>query len=240
MGQKKLKRFSEIKTFPNVLEYPENMKGKWHTFFKNDHPIILELACGKGEYTVGLSQMYPERNFIGVDIKGNRLWAGARFALKNKLTNAAFLRTQIIRINQYFEKGEVDEIWITFPDPQLRVSKAKKRLTHPSFLKLYHQFLKPNGKIHLKTDSPDLFSFTKSIIQIYELPVITESDNVHGSKNISEELKIITHYESLDIAKSNTIFYLCFMLPEIFPDKEKELADFLKQSSGPFENTNER
>ena len=228
MAQKKLKRFSEIKTFSNVLEYPENMKGKWHSFFNNENPIILELACGKGEYTVGLSHLYPDRNFIGVDIKGNRLWAGARFALKNELSNAAFLRTQIIRINQYFEKSEVDEIWITFPDPQLRFSKAKKRLTHPSFLKLYHQFLKQGGKIHLKTDSPDLFSFTKKVIEIYGLSIIEESDNVHGAKEVSEELKIITHYESLDIAKSNTIFYLCFTLPEVLPDREKELAEFLK------------
>lgn len=229
MGQKKLKRFGEIKTFSNVLEYPENSKGTWHSFFKNENPIVLELACGKGEYTVGLSQMYPQKNFIGVDIKGNRLWAGAQFALKNKLENAAFLRTQIIRINQYFEKGEVDEIWITFPDPQLRFSKAKKRLTHPSFLKLYHQFLKPGGKIHLKTDSPDLFLFTKKVIELYDLPLITESDNVHGAVEVNEELKIMTHYESLDIAKSNTIFYLCFTLPEILPDREKELSDFLNE-----------
>ncbi|MEO6820291.1 MAG: tRNA (guanosine(46)-N7)-methyltransferase TrmB [Ginsengibacter sp.] len=229
MAQKKLKRFSEIKTFSNVLEYPENVKGKWHSFFKNDHPIVLELACGKGEYTVGLSQLYSGKNFIGVDIKGNRLWAGAQFALKNNLANAAFLRTQIVRINQYFENSEVDEIWITFPDPQLRFSKAKKRLTHPAFLKLYHQFLKPGGKIHLKTDSPDLFLFTKKVIELYNLPLISESDNVHGAKVVSDELKIITHYESLDIAKSNTIFYLCFTLPGIFPDKEKELSDFLNQ-----------
>ena len=235
MGQKKLKRFSEIKTFPNVLEYPEDMKGKWHTFFNNENPITLELACGKGEYTVGLSQLHPQRNFIGVDIKGNRLWAGARFALKNKLSNAAFLRTQIIRINQYFEKGEVDEIWITFPDPQLRISKAKRRLTHPAFLRLYHQFLKPGGKIHLKTDSPDLFSFTKTVIEMYDLPVISESDNVHGAKEVNHELKIITHYESLDIAKSNTIFYLCFTLPEILSDREKELSQFLKEGNDLFE-----
>ena len=230
MAQKKLKRFSEIKTFPNVLEYPEDIKGNWRSFFKNQHPVVLELACGKGEYTVGLSQMYPGKNFIGVDIKGNRLWAGAQFALKNKLDNAAFLRTQIVRINQYFDKGEVDEIWITFPDPQLRLSKAKKRLTHPSFLKLYHQFLKRGGKIHLKTDSPDLFLFTKKVIDLFELELIAETDNVHGAMEVSEELKIVTHYESLDIAKSNTIFYLCFILPEVLPDREKELAELLNQN----------
>ena len=227
MGQKKLKRFGEIKTFSNVLEYPENMPGKWHEFFKNDHPIILELACGKGEYTVGLARMYTDKNFIGVDIKGNRLWAGAKFTLQNKLTNAAFLRTQIIRINQYFQKDEVDEIWITFPDPQLRTSKAKKRLTHPSFLKLYHQFLKPGGKIHLKTDSPDLYQFTKTVIDLFGLSLLTDCENVHGQEVVSDELKIITHYESLDIAKSEAIFYLCFTLPAVIPDKEKELTEII-------------
>lgn len=227
MGQKKLKRFGEIKTFSNVLEYPENMPGQWNTFFKNEHPIILELACGKGEYTVGLAKMYPEKNFIGVDIKGNRLWAGAKFTLQNNLTNAAFLRTQIVRINEYFEQDEVDEIWITFPDPQLRTSKAKKRLTHPSFLKLYQQFLKPGGKIHLKTDSPDLYQFTKTVIELFDLKTISDCNDVHGQEEVSDELKIITHYESLDIAKSETIFYLCFSLPEVIPDKEEELTQLL-------------
>lgn len=215
VAQKKLKRFNEIKTFPNVLEYPENIKGKWNDFFKNDHPIVLELACGKGEYTVGLAQLYPLKNFIGVDIKGNRLWAGAKFSLANQLTNAAFLRTQIGKIDQYFSADEVSEIWITFPDPQLRLSKAKKRLTHPGFLRLYQQILKPNGKIHLKTDSPDLYHFTKLVIQLYRLPLITDIDNIHQQANLNEELQIKTHYEGLDISGSNCIFYLCFTLPEI-------------------------
>ena len=227
MGQKKLKRFSELKTFSNVLEYPENMPGQWHAFFKNHHPIILELACGKGEYTVGLSKIYPEKNFIGVDIKGNRMWAGAKFTLQNNLLNAAFLRTQIVKINEYFEKDEVDEIWITFPDPQLRTSKAKKRLTHPTFLRLYKQFLKPGGKIHLKTDSPDLYQFTKTVISMFDLTIITDCTDVHGQELVSEELQIITHYESLDIAKSEKIFYLCFSLPEVIPDKEEELTQLL-------------
>jgi tRNA (guanine-N7-)-methyltransferase len=127
MGQKKLQRFSEIKSFPNVLEYPENIQGKWSGFFKNNNPIILELACGKGEYAVGLAQLDLQKNFIGVDIKGNRLWVGAKFALENDLKNVAFLRTQIDKISQYFLKDEIDEIWITFPEPQLRFSKARKR-----------------------------------------------------------------------------------------------------------------
>ena len=227
MAQKKLKRFAEIKTYPHVLEYPEHMNGQWRTFFKNDHPITLELACGKGEYTVGLAQLHPERNFIGVDIKGNRLWAGAKFALENHLTNAAFLRTQILRIPQYFDPGEVAEIWITFPDPQLRTSRAKRRLTHPAFLRLYHQILVPGGKIHLKTDSPDLYAFTKTVIDLFDVRLLEDCANVHGQAVVSDELKIITHYESLDIARSETIFYLCFSLPEVLPAKETELNALL-------------
>jgi tRNA (guanine-N7-)-methyltransferase len=229
MAQKKLQRFSEIKTFSNVLEYPENMKGKWKDFFKNNNPIILELACGKGEYAIGLTELYPPTNFIGVDIKGNRLWVGAKFALKNNLKNVAFLRTQIDKINQYFLKDEVDEIWITFPDPQLRFSKAKKRLTHPKFLRLYQQILKPGSKIHLKTDSPDLYYFTKKTIELYRLPLHSDIDNVYAKTDLSPELAIQTHYEKLDIANSNAIFYLCFSLPENISEDDEPLNTFLKE-----------
>lgn len=228
MGQKKLKRFGEIKTFSNVLEYPENITGKWKQHFKNDHPIILELACGKGEYAVGLAQLKRENNYIGVDIKGNRIWVGAKFALENNLTNVAFLRTQIHQVNSYFEKDEVKEIWITFPDPQLRISKANKRLTHPRYLRLYHQFLMPGGSIHLKTDSPDLYNFTKTVIELYSLNLIIDKQNIHDENNIAPELLIKTHYEKLDIAKSNSIFYLCFSLPEKIMDKDDELEEMLK------------
>ena len=231
MAQKKLKRFGEIKKFANVLEYPENMNGQWHTFFKNNNPIILELACGKGEYATGLAQLYPEKNFIGVEIKGNRLWVGAKFSLDNHLDNVAFLRTQIEKINQYFDGGEIDEIWITFPDPQLRMSKAKKRLTHPRFLRLYQKILKAEGKIHLKTDSPDLYNFTKTVIEMYGLTLITDCENVYQQETISAELKIKTHYESLDIAKSETIFYLCFSLPEIINGDDKKLSGFLRDAT---------
>ena len=228
MAQKKLKRFTEIKTFSNVLEYPENMQGSWNGFFKNNNPVILELACGKGEYTVGLAQLYPHKNFIGVDIKGNRIWAGAKTALDKQLANVAFLRTQIDKINQYFNEGEIEEIWITFPDPYLRKSKARKRLTHPKFLRLYKQFLKPGGLVHLKTDSPDLYNFTKIVIDLYELNIIADINDLYKSENISAELKIKTHYESLDIAKSNTVFYLCFTLPEIIDDNDEKLNATLK------------
>jgi tRNA (guanine-N7-)-methyltransferase len=230
VAQKKLKRFSEIKTFPNVLEHPENMKGKWNEFFKNDHPIVLELACGKGEYTTGLAQLHRDKNFIGVDIKGNRIWVGAKFSLENQLTNAAFLRTQIDKIDQYFSENEISEIWITFPDPQLRLSKAKKRLTHPRFLRLYHKILKAGSKIHLKTDSPDLYHFTKSVIQLYQLPLVTDIDNVYQQQNLPQELKIKTHYEGLDIAGSSCIFYLCFMLPKIITDNDKELTNMIEKN----------
>jgi tRNA (guanine-N7-)-methyltransferase len=137
MGQKKLIRFNEIKSFPNVLEYPDNMKGTWNDFFKNNNPITLELACGKGEYALGLARLYSTRNFIGIDIKGNRIWRGAKTALDEQLNNTGFLRSQIDKLADYFSENEVAEIWITFPDPQLRLSRMKKRLTHPRFLRLY-------------------------------------------------------------------------------------------------------
>ncbi len=223
MAQKKLIRFKEIKSFANVMEYPENMQGKWNEFFKNDNPIILELACGKGEYTVGLGKLYLDKNFIGVDIKGNRMWAGAKIALACKMMNVGFLRTQINKINQYFSKNEVAEIWITFPDPYLRKSKTRKRLTHPKFLRLYTQFLKPNGLIHLKTDSPDLYHFTKTVIDLYDLKTVSDINDLYKNENITAELKIKTHYESMDIAKSNTIFYLCFSLPETIEDNDEKL-----------------
>ena len=232
MGQKKLKRFTEIKTFSNVLEYPENMQGKWNGFFKNNNPVILELACGKGEYTVGLAQLYPHKNFIGVDIKGNRIWAGAKTALDKELANVAFLRTQIDKINQYFTKDEIEEIWITFPDPYLRKSKARKRLTHPKFLRLYKQFLRLGGLVHLKTDSPDLYRFTKTVIALYDLKAVADINDLYKSSTISAELKIKTHYESLDIAKSNTIFYLCFNLPGIINDNDEKLNAKLKTEPG--------
>jgi tRNA (guanine-N7-)-methyltransferase len=237
MGQKKLIRFEELKEMPNVLQFPEQMPGNWNQFFKNNHPIILELACGKGEYAVGLGSLYPHKNFIGIDLKGNRLWVGARKALQNNLTNVAFLRTQIDQITNYFSKDEVQEIWITFPDPQLRMSKAKKRLTHPKFLRLYQLFLVAGGLIHLKTDSPELYQFTKLVIDLYGCPLHQDIDDVYKQENIASELKITTHYESLDIAGANKIHYLCFSLPEIIPTKEKdaELKQLLKEAIEPTE-----
>jgi len=231
MGQKKLIRFAEVAEFPNVLQYPQGMKGKWKDHFNNNHPITLELACGKGEYTVGLAQLYPGRNFIGVDVKGNRIWVGAKKALQQELNNVAFIRTQIDKITDYFAPGEVQEIWLTFPDPQLRTSKAKKRLTHPKFLRLYQQVLQQNGKIHLKTDSPHLYNFTRLVISIHELPLLKDMDNVYDIENRDEELKIKTHYEGLDIAGSNRIHYLQFSLPEKdLEQTDKILQELLKNT----------
>lgn len=230
MGQKKLIRFEELKTFPNVLQYPTGMKGQWHSFFKNQNPIVLELACGKGEYALGLGRMYLNKNFIGIDIKGNRIWRGAKTALEQGFTNVAFLRTQIDKITDYFEKDEVSEIWITFPDPQLRLSKIRKRLTHPRFLRLYQQFLQQNSSIHLKTDSPALYSFTKTVINLYHLDLLLDYDDVYSQQNLSDELKIKTHYEALDIAESNRVYYLQFKIDKALPvEKDAELKELFRE-----------
>jgi tRNA (guanine-N7-)-methyltransferase len=227
MAQKKLLRFAQIKEMSNVFEYPKDMQGQWHKHFNNENPIVLELACGRGEYTVGLAQLHKESNFIGLDIKGNRMYIGAKKCITDGLENAAFLRTQIELIPDYFAANEVAEIWITFPDPQLRISKAKKRLTHPRFLRLYQQVLKTNGAIHLKTDSPNLYRFTKKVAAMYGLQIVEDTANVYGQKEVAAELQIKTHYESLDIAGSKTIHYLKFTLPNTIPDLDSKLQEEL-------------
>lgn len=230
MGQKKLLRFNQIRSFSNVYEYPKDMQGQWNKTFGNDYPIILELACGRGEYTVGLAKMFTEQNFIGVDVKGNRMYIGAKRALEHPLPNVRFLRTQIEMITDYFQAGEVDEIWLTFPDPQLRTSRAKKRLTHPRFLRLYQKVLKHGGIIHLKTDSSDLYHFTLKVAEMYGLIINEQCDNVYDQTKIDSRLLIKTHYESLDIAQSNRIHYISFALPEKIADKDEELQEILKQT----------
>jgi tRNA (guanine-N7-)-methyltransferase len=230
-GQKKLIRFEAIRHFENVQEYPQGMQGKWYEFFKNNHPITLELACGKGEYAVGLGTMYPDRNFIGIDLKGNRIWLGAKTALDNGLKNVAFIRSLIDKVGDYFEPGEVAEIWVTFPDPQLRGSKAKKRLTHPKFLRLYQAILVKDGLVNLKTDSPDLYHFTKTVINLFGFTVLEDTDHVHALPVIKPELLIKTHYEGLDIAKSNRIHYLRFKLDQEIPlEKDAVLKQLLSES----------
>lgn len=231
MGQKKLIRFEAIKHFDNVLEYPQDMQGKWKTFFKNTNELTLELACGKGEYAVGLGRLYPARNFIGIDIKGNRIWRGAKTALDEGLGNVAFIRSHIDKVTDYFQPGEVAEIWITFPDPQLRGSRAKKRLTHPRFLRLYQQLLRPDGLVHLKTDSPALYEFTLTVINLFSLEIVEQSDNIYADPAIKPELQIKTHYEGLDIAQSNRIHYICFRLNNTLPpDKDNELKQLISES----------
>jgi len=232
MGHKKLIRFEEINVFENVFQHSIEMKGKWNDHFKNNQSITLELACGKGEYSVGQGRLYNNRNFIGIDIKGNRIWRGAKTALDENLSNVAFLRAEIDKLPEYFEKDEVAEIWITFPDPQLRLSKARKRLTHPKFLRLYQQILQKGGLVHLKTDSPDLYNFTKTVINIYKLEVLVDYDNLYQQQNLVPELFIKTHYESLDIAQSNKIHYLQFKIDIDLPiEKDEELKKIINEET---------
>lgn len=233
MGQKKLKRFAELETFANVLQYPPGMQGRWHQHFQNPNPITLELACGKGEYAVGLAGLHPHRNFIGVDQKGNRIWAGAKKATGLGLQNIAFLRAQIEGLLNFFGEREVEEIWITFPDPQLRLSKDKKRLTHPKFLRLYQHILQPGGTIHVKTDSPQLYQFTKHVIERYGCMLVNDTDDLYAQPARPPELRLKTHYESLDIAGSNRVHYLCFTLPATLPGREMDgiLHNELKQNA---------
>lgn len=235
MGQKKLIKFAAIKEYQNVLEYPLNMPGNWANFFKNQGAdekgkITLELACGRGEYTVGLARLNAKANFIGVDIKGNRIWKGATIAIKERLNNVAFLRTQIDQINQYFTKEEVSEIWITFPDPQVRLSKAKKRLTHPKYLRMYQQFLQKGGIVHLKTDSPNLFQFTMAVIQLFDLPLLYASADLYNDPNRDPRSNIKTYYEGLNIANSKCIHYIQFQIDKEMPEaKDEQLKEIIAQ-----------
>jgi tRNA (guanine-N7-)-methyltransferase len=198
MPQNKLARFAELHTFPNTFEFPQNIQGTWHKeVFKNNHPIVLELGCGKGEYTIGQAQRFPEKNFIGVDIKGNRMWCGAKTALETELHNARFLRTQIEQIPEYFVPGEVQEIWITFPDPQPNKPKTKKRLTSHQFVDRYKQFLAPDGFVNLKTDNRMLYEFTLQVIEEKNLRLVAHTDDLDNSPLLDDVLSIRTYYEML-------------------------------------------
>jgi len=213
MGQKKLVRFQALESFSNVLQYPEHVKGQWKTYFKNDNPITLELACGKGEYSVNLGREHKDRNFIGVDIKGNRIYIGARTALAEGLHNVAFLRAQIGQLTSYFAPHEVSEIWIIFPDPFLRKSKAKNRLTHPRFLSLYQQILPPGARIHLKTDSRELYEFTLETIGEQGCTIHENIADIYGQGKATGPLAIQTFYEKMHLADGRTIYYVSFSLP---------------------------
>lgn len=224
MKAKKLKRFAEISTFSNVLQFPENSKEQWHEIFGNDHPIVLELACGKGEYSVNMAKAFPDKNFIGIDIKGNRMYVGAKMALQQDIKNVRFLRIRIEQILEYFAPQCISEIWITFPDPFLRESRAKNRLTHHKFLKMYQSLLKPEGIIHLKTDSKELFDFTNEMIAHHACEVVQKIDDVHKNGTPAFPLSILTFYEGMHLLDHRTIQYVSFKLPHneiIVPPKKK-------------------
>lgn len=226
MGQKKQLRFAAIKEFSNVLEYPAGIAGKWSEHFRNSNPITLELACGKGEYSTGLAREHHERNFIGVDIKGNRIYIGAKKALAEGLINVAFLRTQIQKLQDYFAAGEVAEIWIVFPDPFLK--KESNRLTHPRFLQVFQQVLKPGALIHLKTDSEPLYRFTQDVIREQGCTLHQDLADIYGKGLASGPLSIQTFYEGMHRTEGRLINYLCFSLPEtpiIIPPKKKKVQD---------------
>ena len=223
MGQKnKQAKFEEIGRLPNVYQSHEvnspmllnynseriNMKGRWADHFGNNHPIILELACGKGDYAVGLARMNPDKNYIGIDLKGNRIWRGAVDAHQEGLKNVAFIRSQIDFITNYFEEAEVSEIWITFADPQL--TKARKRLTSPWFLPRYRQILNNQGLVHLKTDSPELYQYTLEIVEEENLKLQFAADDIYSLEEQMPEWSIKTFYEQMHLSKGLTIKYLRF------------------------------
>src|SRR4030042_4002212 len=219
MTKKKLERFAEIAAFTNVLQpgffevFEKNhpIKGKWRdVFFENDFPLVIELGCGKGEYTVGLAKKYSQKNFVGIDIKGARIWRGAKTAIDEDIKNVMFLRTRIEFISSFFEKDEVDEIWLTFPDPQPK--KKRKRLTSGRFLHRYKLFLKPQGFLHLKTASRVLSEFTINLAVHNGLPVLSATDDLYHSDLISDELQIKTFYEKGFLEQGLRIFYMKFKL----------------------------
>lgn len=224
MGQKKLVRFAAINKYKNVLQYPQGMKGNWKDYFHNTNPVTLELACGKGEYSVGLGRQHKDKNFIGVDIKGNRIYIGAKKALEEGLENVAFLRTHILQIEDYFEQGEVEAIWIIFPDPFLRESREKNRLTHPRFLYRYQRILKPGGIINLKTDSKELYDYTLEMIVETGCNIVENIADIYGKGKATGPLAIQTHYEGMHLAEGRTIYYLAFTLP----DAEIDIAERYK------------
>ena|SRR6218665_1164623 len=218
----KLEKFAELDTFKNCfalffdnLGKGEEYRGHWRSsYFKNENPLVLELGCGKGEYTLGLGQAHPEKNYIGVDVKGNRIWSGAKEALEKKLDNIGFLRTRIDFIDHSFGAAEVDEIWITFPDPQPQKTRARKRLTHPIFLDRYKKILKPGGLIHLKTDSTSLYDYTMELIAELQLPLVWHTNDLYKNcpADRQELVNIKTYYEALFTGRGEDIKYICFRL----------------------------
>ncbi len=221
-------KFTELLTFPNVFENFEpqskqlvlqfgkhvNMQNAWKkSFFKNDNPITVEMACGRGEYSLALAERYPKKNFIGVDIKGARIWKGAKAALDSELNNVAFLRTKIEFCPNFFAPEEIDEIWITFPDPFLKTSKFNRRLSSPNYLNSYKQYLKPNGTIHLKTDSDELYEHSLEVLKEEKHSIIIDNDNIYSNEELPHpDLDIKTYYEYQHLKNQKTIKYLQFKL----------------------------
>ena len=230
MSKGKLAKFADMAAFPHVFESPFSvvdnvpfeMRGAWNErFFKNNHPIVLELGCGRGEYTVGLGRLFPEKNFIGVDIKGARMWSGAKESAETGMTNVAFLRTNIEIIDRFFAPGEVSEIWLTFSDPQMK--KATKRLTSTYFMTRYRRFLVDNGLIHLKTDSNFMFTYTRYMVEHNHLPVEVLTDDLYHSGLADEILSIRTYYEQQWLDRGLNIKYLRFRLPHEGELREPEV-----------------
>ena len=228
MGKNKLAKFAEMDTFPHVFQVPSaslldgngfELKGKWNeAFFKNSNPIVLELGCGKGEYTVELARRFPDKNYIGVDIKGARMWTGAKDSFVNEIKNVAFIRTNIEMIHHFFAENEVSEIWLTFPDPQMK--KTSKRLTATNFIRSYLNFLKPEGVIHLKTDSNFMFTYTGEMVKTNHFPVIDYHEDIYASESVSPILNIKTYYEQQWLERGIAIKYISFM-----PLKNSELLE---------------
>jgi tRNA (guanine-N7-)-methyltransferase len=229
VGKNKLARWNELDSFDNVIQ-PEigevagkdhPVKGKWNKeIFRNQNPVVLELGCGKGEYTVGLAARFPDKNFIGVDIKGARMWRGAKTSNEQKMSNVAFLRTRIEFITSFFVPDEVDEIWITFPDPHPGRSNSNKRLTSPWFLSSYQRIIKNKGLIHLKTDNIELYNYTRALVIINNLETVFATTDLY-SENISDDiLSIRTHYETIFLKAGLKINYTCFKI-----DKDKTIED---------------
>ncbi len=220
MAKNKLRKFSQIAEYPNVFQptFEElksgfSIQGKWRSeVFKNDNPLVVELGCGKGEYSLGLAKKYPEKNFLGIDVKGARMWKGASDANNEGISNVAFLRTRIEFIEYCFANSEVDEIWITFPDPQIKKKRAKNRLTHPVFLERYSNILKDKGLIHLKTDSQFLHGYTLCVIEGYQHHLEDAEHDIYNAVLQRENMEIKTYYEQLFLEKNMSITYLRFRL----------------------------
>ena len=221
MSRNKLEKFAENSTFPNFFQLPYEeismkeapIRGRWHSdFFKNDNPIVLELGCGRGEYTIELAKRYPNKNFIGIDRKGARMWKGCKYSIVNEMNNVAFIRSQIQFIPHFFAENEVNEIWLTFPDPQPKRSKVNKRLTASYYLDIYRQVLCSGACIHLKTDNKQLFDFTLEVIERLDYNILERNEDVYGSNSKSLDLDIQTYYEKMWLEQGLTIYYLKFCM----------------------------